>query len=150
MVLADGTRLELSQDAPRGRKQEADISPLPAVEAPSGPTKRVPLGTIIGARSGDKGGNGNIGLWAKTSEGYAWLSSYLTIDRFRELLPEAAAMDVRRFEFPRLNALNFVVVGLLGEGVSSSPRFDAQAKGLGEYLRARLVDIPESLLDDIA
>lgn len=150
VVLADGTRLELSQEAPRGRKQEADISPLPAVEAPSGPTKRVPLGTIIGARSGDKGGNGNIGLWAKTSEGYAWLSSYLTIDRFRELLPEAAGMDVRRFEFPRLNALNFVVVGLLGEGVSSSPRFDAQAKGLGEYLRARLVDIPESLLDDIA
>lgn len=150
VVLEDGSRFKLSKDAPRGKQMEANIEPVPTVEAPSGPTKKVPLGTIIGARSGDKGGNANIGLWAKTNAGYAWIVSYLTIDRFRELLPEAAGMDVRRFEFPRMNAMNFVVVGLLGEGVSSSPRFDAQAKGLGEYLRARLVEIPESLLSDEA
>ena len=54
------------------------------------------------------------------------------------LLPEAAGLEVRRFELPNIRALNFVVVGLLGEGVASSTAFDAQAKGLGEYLRSRV------------
>jgi hypothetical protein len=112
-----------------------------AVEA-----RRMPLGTIIGARSGDKGGNANVGLWARAAEAWRWLESYLTIDEFRRLLPEADGLEVRRFEFPNLSALNFVVVGLLGEGVASSTRPDPQAKGLGEYLRSRLVDIPVGLL----
>ncbi len=106
----------------------------------------MPLGTVIGARSGDKGGNANVGLWARSAEGWHWLVSYLTIDMFRTLLPEADDLEVRRFEFPNLYALNFVVVGLLGEGVASSTRPDPQAKGLGEYLRSRLVDIPVDLL----
>jgi hypothetical protein len=97
----------------------------------------VPLGRICAARSGDKGGNANVGLWARTDDGHAWLSRELTIDRFRELLPEAAELEIRRYELPNLRALNFVVVGLLGEGVASSTRSDAQAKGLGEYLRSR-------------
>ena len=108
----------------------------------------MPLGTIIGARSGDKGGNANVGLWARTDEAWAWLRSYLTLDEFRALLPEADGLEIRRFEFANLAALNFVVVGLLGEGVASSTRPDPQAKGLGEYLRSRLVDIPVELLND--
>lgn len=150
VVLEDGSRIELKKDAPRGQHLDANIPPAATVAPPSGPTRRVPLGTVIGARSGDKGGNANIGLWAKTEAEYAWMASYLSIERFRELLPEAAGLDVRRFEFPKMLAMNFVVVGLLGEGVSSSPRFDAQAKGLGEYLRARHVELPESLLNDKA
>ena len=55
-------------------------------------------------------------------------------------------MDVLRFELPNLRALNFVIVGILGEGVASSVRVDAQAKGLGEYLRSRVVDVPVSML----
>jgi hypothetical protein len=111
-------------------------------------TRRVPLGTIIGARSGDKGGNANVGFWARTDRSWRWLNSYLTFDEFRALLPEADGLEVRRFEFPNLRALNFVVVGLLGEGVASSTRPDPQAKGLGEYLRSRVVDIPVELLSD--
>jgi hypothetical protein len=106
----------------------------------------VPLGTIIGARSGDKGGNANVGLWARSADAWTWLRSFLTIEQFRALLPEADDLEVRRFEFPNLSALNFVVVGLLGEGVASSTRPDPQAKGLGEYLRSRVVDIPVGLL----
>jgi hypothetical protein len=113
-----------------------------------GPTRRVPLGTIIGARSGDKGGNANVGLWARDDRGWAWLDRYLTFDEFRALLPEAVDLEVRRYRFPNLRALNFVVVGLLGEGVASSTRPDPQAKGLGEYLRSRLVDIPVDLVPD--
>jgi hypothetical protein len=108
---------------------------------------RAPLGRVCAARSGDKGGNANIGLWARDTAGYDWLRSYLTVERLRELLPEAGDLPVRRYELPNLHAVNFVVTGLLGEGVASSTRPDPQAKGLGEYLRSRLVDVPQSLLD---
>jgi hypothetical protein len=111
----------------------------------AGPTRRLPLGTIAGARSGDKGGNANVGLWTRTDAEYAWLSTYLDVARFRRLLPEAASLPVHRYELPNLRALNFVVTGLLGDGVASATRPDPQAKGLGEYLRSRLVDIPDTL-----
>jgi hypothetical protein len=105
---------------------------------------RLPLGTIAGARSGDKGGDANLGVWVRTDEAYAWLAEELTVARLKELLPEAG--EVVRYELPNLRALNFVLPGLLGDGVASSTRFDPQAKGLGEWLRSRHVDIPEALL----
>ncbi len=117
-----------------------------APTALAGPTLRLPLGTLIGARSGDKGGNANVGFWARSAEAWAWLDHELTLDRFRSLLPEADHLAVQRHAFPKLRALNFVVVGLLGEGVASSTRPDPQAKGLGEYLRSRMVDIPIGLV----
>ncbi len=127
-----------------------DVRPAPPHEddapGPSAETRHVPLGTIIGARSGDKGGNANVGLWARSEAVWGWLESFLTIERFRTLLPEADDLEVRRFELPSLLALNFVVVGLLGEGVASSTRPDPQAKGLGEYVRSRFVDVPVGLL----
>jgi hypothetical protein len=116
--------------------------------AQGGPTERLPLGTVFGARSGDKGGNANVGIWARSDEGYAWLAEYLTVARFKELVSEAKVLDVKRYEFPNLRALNFVLVGLLGEGVSSSTRSDPQAKSLGEYVRAKVVDLPSALLAD--
>jgi hypothetical protein len=100
---------------------------------------------LFGARSGDKGGNANVGIWASDEHSYAWLESFLTIERFQQLVPETAGLEVQRYSFPNLRALNFVVVGILGEGVSSSTRFDPQAKSLGEFLRSRLVDLPEPL-----
>lgn len=114
--------------------------------AASGPTRRVPLGTVIGARSGDKGGNANVGFWARTDEAAGWLLRWLDEAAFRTLLPEAEGLEVSIHELPNLRAVNVVVHGLLGEGVAASTRFDPQAKGLGEYLRSRLVDIPVSLL----
>jgi hypothetical protein len=86
-----------------------------------------------------------VGLWARTPAGYSWLRQHLTTDRFRELLTESAALDVDRYELPNLLALNFVVHGLLAPGVSATTRPDAQAKGLGEYLRSRLVTVPASV-----
>ena len=127
---------------PHGR----DVFVPPAAPGPE-PTRRVPLGTIIGARSGDKGGNANVGFWARTDEAAGWLLGWLGETAFRALLPEADGLDVDVYPLPNLRAVNVVVVGLLGEGVASSTRFDPQAKGLGEYLRSRLVDIPAALLD---
>jgi len=112
-----------------------------------GPTVRAPLGRIAAARSGDKGGNANIGVWVRDPAAFGWLREYLTVDRIRQLIPEAAALPVHRYELANLNALNFVLAGLLGDGVAASARPDPQAKGLGEYLRSRLADIPASLLD---
>lgn len=105
-----------------------------------------PLGLIAGARSGDKGGNANIGVWVRTDESWRWLAHTLTVDRLRELLPETADLTVTRHLLPHLRALNFVVEGILGEGVAAQHRFDPQAKALGEWLRSRHLDIPEALL----
>jgi hypothetical protein len=137
----------LPSTGPDRDREETEPRPSPALL--TGPTRRVPLGTIFGARSGDKGGNANVGVWAHSEAAHAWLEAHLTVERFRELITEAASLEVRRFSFPNLYALNFVVVGLLGEGVASSTRSDPQAKSLGEYLRARLVDLPEVLLASV-
>ncbi|WNI14863.1 acyclic terpene utilization AtuA family protein [Actinacidiphila sp. ITFR-21] len=123
----------------------------PAVSgAYRGRTVRLPLGTLVGARSGDKGGDANVGLWATDDETYAWLREYLAVPRLRGLLPETARLQVSRYELANLRALNFVVHGLLGDGVAASTSADPQAKALGERLRGRLADIPERLLDPAA
>jgi len=85
-------------------------------------------------------------VWVRTPAAYAWLASFLTVERFRTLVAEARDLEVARYELPNLLALNFVVKGLLGDGVAASLRSDPQAKTLGEYLRAKVVEIPESLL----
>ena len=129
-------------ERPAGAAEAAGI-------ATGAPTRRVPLGLVCGARSGDKGGNANVGLWTRDPAAYPWLRDYLTVDRLRELLTEAADLEVRRYELPNLSALNFVIAGLLGQGVAASTRPDPQAKGLGEYLRSRLADVPLVLLGAI-
>jgi hypothetical protein len=105
----------------------------------------LPLGRIMGARSGDKGGNANLGVWARTDESFSWLAAWLTVERLKELLPETEPLLVERHDLANIRALNFVIQGLLGEGVASSPRLDAQAKGLGEYLRAKVAPVPLAL-----
>ena len=137
-------------------------------------TSRLPLGTFVGARSGDKGGNANVGLWvvdpseraavalahgesaevnpsadqiSLADARYAWLQATVTVGRIHELLPEASGLAVEVYAFSNLRALNVVIHGILGRGVAETTRTDPQAKGLGEHLRARLVDIPVDLLD---
>jgi hypothetical protein len=101
----------------------------------------------MGARSGDKGGNANIGVWARSDESYDWLRQFLDVEMVRELIPEATGLVIDRYDLANLRAMNFVVRGILGEGVAASTRPDAQAKSLGEYLRSRRVPVPTELLD---
>jgi hypothetical protein len=119
---------------------------------------KAPLGTFVHARSGDKGGDANLGLWVahdvvstgSTDERYddrvAWLLATVTPDFVRALLPEAADLEIEVFALPNLGGVNVVLHGLLGRGVAASTRFDPQAKGLGEWARSRHVEIPEALL----
>ncbi|WP_067702390.1 acyclic terpene utilization AtuA family protein [Nocardia jejuensis] len=144
-VLPDGSRVEIAPSAETLALAEVPEPALPQ-PLPRGETRRVPLGAIALARSGDKGGNANIGVWVRTDEQYRWLVHALTVDELRLLLPETAKLTVTRHVLPNLRALNFIVEGLLGEGVAYQARFDPQAKGLGEWLRARHIDIPVELL----
>jgi hypothetical protein len=125
-------------------EQVADEAPQDQV------TRRLPLGTFVHARSGDKGGDANVGLWVDQSEHaearIAWLTKFVTADRIRELVPEAEDLPVEVYPLPNLGAVNVVIRGLLGEGVAASTRFDPQAKALGEWLRSRHVSITEDLL----
>jgi len=150
---------QLAAPAPKARPATASVPAAPgpatsgsrptsAAAGPPGPgpTIRMPLGRVVGARSGDKGGNANLGVWGRTDQAYAWLADFLSVERLKQLLPEAALLPVQRYEFRNLRALNFVITGLLGEGAAASSRLDPQAKSLGEWLRARVVDIPREML----
>lgn len=144
-VHADGTRTDI---APATETLELSTVPEPPPPEPlaAGPTRHAPLGLIAGARSGDKGGSANVGVWVRTDEQWRWLVHTLTVDKLRELLPEAAELPVTRHVLPNLRAVNFVIDGILGQGVAYQARFDPQAKGLGEWLRSRHLDIPEELI----
>ncbi|MEU7075326.1 acyclic terpene utilization AtuA family protein [Streptomyces narbonensis] len=144
-VLPDGTRQEIPAPARTLALAPVPDPPLPPPLAYDS-TRRTPLGRIAGARSGDKGGDANVGVWVRTDEEWRWLAHALTVETFRALLPETAGLPVVRHVLPHLRALNFTVAGILGEGVASQARFDPQAKALGEWLRSRHLDIPEVLL----
>jgi hypothetical protein len=83
-------------------------------------------------------------MWATSDAAYVWLRDYLSIDRLQSYVGKQ--YDVRRFEFPNLRALNFVIYDYLGEGVAANAKRDPQAKGLGEYVRSRYAPIPSALL----
>jgi hypothetical protein len=144
-VHADGSRTQIAPATDTWELAPVADPPLPA-EPAAGPTVRAPLGRIAGARSGDKGGSANVGVWVRTEDEWAWLANTLTVDKLRELLPETAGLPVSRHVLPNLRAVNFVIEDILGKGVAYQARFDPQAKGLGEWLRSRHLDIPERLL----
>ena len=146
-VLPDGTRTVVAHTTEtRALEPVVSTDASAGSAATHGETVRAPLGRIMGARSGDKGGDANIGVWARNDDAFAWLVHTLDDALLRKLMPEVAELPVERHVFPKLRAMNFVVRGLLGEGVSSSTRFDPQGKALGEWLRARHVDVPRALL----
>lgn len=146
-VLPDGSRV-IVEPPPRTQELgDVDGPPLPDPYPSSGATRRAPLGLVAGARSGDKGGDANVGVWVRDDDAWRWLAHELTVERFRQLLPETAELTVVRHVLPNLRALNFTVHGLLGEGVASQARFDPQAKAVGEWLRSRWLPIPVALLD---
>jgi hypothetical protein len=145
LVEVEGQRWEVSS-VPAASRPLADLPP-PAVDPPRPPDELVdaPLGRVVGTRSGDKGGDANVGVWARHPDAFPWLVHHLTVGEFCRLVPEAEGLVVRRHIFPNLGAVNFVVEGLLGRGAAASHRYDAQAKSLGEYLRCRIVAIPATL-----
>ena len=150
VVLADGRRIHVPHP-PAGPlvPQPPAQEPAAAMASDAGPTRTVPLGTIAHARCGDKGGNSNVGLWARHPAAGPWLQQALSTDLLRRLLPETAALQVLRHELPQLQAVHFVLKGLLGRGGSSNLRADQAGKAVGEALLAKRVDVPLSVLDQM-
>ena len=151
VVLADGTRLDIEPPKDTAEAPTADGVGVTLTADWVGDTVRVPLGRLVHARSGDKGGDANLGVWIPAEHphresAFTWLAAFLDEDTVRDLLPEAAALDIEIHPLPNLAAVNVVIHGLLGEGVASSTRLDPQAKGLGEWLRARDAAVPTALL----
>ena len=147
-VLPDGSRVPVP---PPARTAGPGDGPDPAAEPVElGATRRVPLGTICSARSGDKGGRANIGVWFRSDAAYEWFLGWLGTERLHQLLPEAAGCPWFLARLPNLRAVNIVIDGILGDGVAASTRFDPQGKALGEWLRSRLADVPEVLLSERA
>lgn len=154
VVHADGTRETVADPPVQDVEHPPDLgtrpSPYPARSDVL--TRRMPLGTFVHARSGDKGGDANLGLWVAHDGSplrearVQWLSKLITARRIRELVPEAADLDVDVYLLPELGGVNVVIHGLLGDGVAASTRFDPQAKGLGEWVRSRYVSIEDGLL----
>jgi len=129
-----------------GNFEPIHVPPPKQLSVPTGKMVTVPLGRAFATRSGDKGGNANLGVWAQTSEAYAFLQSFLTVEKLKELLPDCNPFTIHRYELPNLWAVNFYIRGLLGDGVAASVRSDPQAKTLGEYLRAKIVEMPETIV----
>ncbi|MBU2514342.1 DUF1446 domain-containing protein [bacterium] len=138
------TEIVFEEFSPLEKTPEPLIRPLPDV--PKGKTIKTQLGRAFATRSGDKGGNANLGIWGQTPEAYAFLDRFLTVDKLKELLPDMQPYEIERHQLPNLLALNFYIKGVLGEGVAASVRSDPQAKTLGEYLRAKIIDLPESII----
>ena len=110
--------------------------------------KAINFGDIYGARSGDKGGCANLGIWAKNSKSFAFLIKYLSVDKLKELLPDLKDFKIDRYELANINSINFYIHDILQDGVSSNNKKDGQAKSLGEYLRAKIIKVPKNLLKD--
>ena len=110
--------------------------------------KSIFFGDIYGTRSGDKGGCANLGVWAKNSKSYAFLNKFLSVKKLKELLPDLKNFNIERYELSNINSLNFYIHDILEDGVSSNNRKDSQAKSLGEYLRAKVIKVPNSILGD--
>lgn len=144
VVLDDGSHIEVEPSAVVEKPFQPEHSEAPPWEPRA--TRRVPLGRVAHARAGDKGGNSNVGLWVSDPDAWPWLRSLLTAEELRRLMPEAEGLEIVRHEFPNLRAVHFVLRGLLGTGGSSNLRVDPIGKAVGEFLRARVVDVPEQLL----
>ncbi|MDQ3156844.1 MAG: DUF1446 domain-containing protein [Actinomycetota bacterium] len=150
VVLADGRRIDIEPPPVFGTPQPAVVEMRSEAAARNHETVTAPLGRLAYARSGDKGGDANVGLWIpadhpRRDEAYAWLEQLLDEKTVKQLLPEAAGLEMDIYPLANLKAVNIVIHRLLGEGVAASTRFDAQAKALGEWIRARFVDLPVGL-----
>jgi hypothetical protein len=116
-----------------------------------GATKPARLGDVVLARSGDKGANINFGLFVRSQDHYPWLQTFMTRARLQEMMGSdwEDGFFIERMEFPNLNGVHFVIYGPLGRGVSSCRLLDALGKGFADFIRDKVVDIPEKILADM-
>jgi hypothetical protein len=150
VTFEDGHTLEIPPHprAAAAVRQPVHGEPQPAQAPTALATQRAALGRIAYARSGDKGGNSSVGIWAPDAKAWPWLRETLSTAMLRRLLPQAEDLEIVRHEFPHLRAVHFIVRGLLGRGGSTNLQADQVGKAVGEFLLARQLEIPVNLLVD--
>lgn len=92
------------------------------------------LRALAHARTGDKGDTSNISVIAYDPGDFAFLCEHLTADRVKAHFADIVQGAVERYELPGLGALNFVMHGALGGGVTRSLSLDAHGKSLSSCL----------------
>jgi len=109
-----------------------------------GPTVRLPLGSIVLGRSGDKCSDANVGFFVRNEDEWEWLRSLLTVEKIKELLgpEEYKGKPIDRFEMPNIRAVHFLLHDHLDRGYDACSTYDTLGKNVCEYLRAKTVDIP--------
>ncbi|WP_153506386.1 acyclic terpene utilization AtuA family protein [Cumulibacter manganitolerans] len=142
VVHADGRREAIEVPPVEREPAGQPVHPEPHQPSYDGDTVTVELGRLVYARAGDKGGNSNVGVWSRDPEVWPWLRSALSTDELRRLIPDAKDLDIVRHEMEGIQAVHFVLRGLLGTGGSSNTRVDQIGKAIGEYLRSRHVVVP--------
>ena len=149
-VHVDGKTLEIEPTSQlQFEENYYQKQPVTIELAPQGEMDEISFGRLFGARSGDKGGCANIGVWAKTDLAFSFLYNFLSIEKLKELMPDLNKFSIDRYELPNINSLNFYIHGILEDGVSSNNKMDGQAKSLGEYLRAKTISVPKIIIDEI-
>jgi len=149
-VHVDGKTLEIEPTSQlQFEENYYQKQPVTIELAPQGEMDEISFGRLFGARSGDKGGCANIGVWAKTDLAFSFLYNFLSVEKLKELMPDLNKYSIDRYELPNINSLNFYIHGILEDGVSSNNRMDGQAKSLGEYLRAKTISVPKIIIDEI-
>lgn len=120
-----------------------DITSNPVLLDTWGPTIPSPLGTIVHARSGDKGSDCNVGFFVRYPDEFAWLQSLLSTSFMKDLLAaEYKGGRIERCEFPGLRAVHFLLKDHLDRGVGITTSVDFLGKNCAEWLRGRSVDVP--------
>ena len=145
-VFVDGQEFRVTVAPSYPDFEVSPSEPVKTMDVPMKNLQKIHFGRLFATRSGDKGGNANLGVWGKNINTYSFLKQFLTVDRLKALLPDMGPFDIERYELPNLLAVNFYIKGVLGEGVAASVRNDPQAKTLGEYLRAKVIEVPEHIL----
>jgi hypothetical protein len=148
IVLDDGRALTVAAPPcepfqPSPRRSEALLSPVPG-----GATRRVPLADLVHARTGDKGGDASLGLWPRDPRAWEWLRATLDEAYIGRLLGLRQDVRVKRHELANVHGLLFILHGYFGASGSGNIGLDQIGKALGEFLRAKLVDVPVDLLDE--
>lgn len=101
------------------------------------------LRALAHSRTGDKGNTSNISVIAYDPADYDYLEEHVTPERVKAHFRGIVTGEVIRYALPKIGALNFVLKGALGGGVTRSLALDAHGKGLSSALLD--LDLPDRL-----
>jgi hypothetical protein len=153
-VIVDGKSSPAANPAPGGYNADTTVRPIMPEPASLGEGAAcVPLIRLAWARSGDKGGDFNVGIIARRPEYLPYFAQTLTVEAVRDwyahCFDDPTAARVERYFLPGTNAFNFVLKDALGGSIAASNRLDVVAKTMGQQLLAMPIPVPANLAAEL-